>query len=289
MNNLGIIYMDDDKYGEAEPLFLRTLEIDRRVLGEEHLSTLIVTANLARVYRLEGKYGEAESLSLKALGIASRVLGEKHQATIFLTNGLGWLYYVEGKYERAQALFSKALDAGKRGPEEHPQTLDSEIGVADIYLKQGKYAAAEQLYSRVLEIQRRALGSASLYTVTTLTSLGEVRLAQRSYPEAEATLREGLKVYETYWPDRWQRYQCTNLLGASIAGQKKFEEAEPLLVSGYEGMLERRARMSPAEFSSLKKAGDRIIGMYQEWGRPQKAAEWRQKNGSAAVASTTTH
>ena len=54
-------------------------------------------------------------------------------------------------------------------------------------------------------------------------------------------LRELLTVYEKTAPDTWDRYECEALLGASLEGQKKFDEAERLLLAGYDGMMRRQA------------------------------------------------
>jgi eukaryotic-like serine/threonine-protein kinase len=67
------------------------------------------------------------------------------------------------------------------------------------------------------------------------------------------------------------------LLGASLAGQKKYAEAEPLLVSGYEGMRQRADTVPVYNRSQLEQAGKWIVQLYQDWGQPEKAAEWRAK------------
>ena len=59
------------------------------------------------------------------------------------------------------------------------------------------------------------------------------------YTEAEVPLREALSSYEKINPDSWNFYAAQNMLGASLAGQKKFAEAEPLLINGYQGIAQR--------------------------------------------------
>jgi hypothetical protein len=66
-------------------------------------------------------------------------------------------------------------------------------------------------------------------------------------------------------------------LGASLAGQKRFEEAEPLLVSGREGMVQRKATVPADSLGLVVRAGQRIVELYESWGKLEKAAEWRQK------------
>lgn len=138
--------------------------------------------------------------------------------------------------------------------------------------------------SRVLAGRRRVLGAEHPDTLSTLTSLGQLRLQERKYTEAEATLRETLTAYEKARPDMWERYGCQSLLGASLASQKKFAEAEPMLVTGYEGMAQRAATMAAADRSNLKDAGERIVELYRDWGKPEKVAEWQRRLEGANLA-----
>jgi non-specific serine/threonine protein kinase/serine/threonine-protein kinase len=60
-------------------------------------------------------------------------------------------------------------------------------------------------------------------------------------------------------------------------GQKKYPEAVPRLIGGYEGMKQHAAKI-PAPFKHyLTEAGERVVRLYDEWGKPEKAAEWRAK------------
>jgi len=78
-------------------------------------------------------------------------------------------------------------------------------------------------------------------------------------------------------PDDWQRFWAESLLGASLAGEKKFAEAEPLLLEGYRGMLERKDLIEVPDRYRLASAHEWIIQMYKAWGKSEKAAEWKLK------------
>ena len=71
--------------------------------------------------------------------------------------------------------------------------------------------------------------------------------------------------------------EIESTLGASLAAQKKFAEAERLLLSGYEGLARLKATIPPVNKSSLEHARDWLVALYDKWGLPAKAAEWRQK------------
>ena len=78
-------------------------------------------------------------------------------------------------------------------------------------------------------------------------------------------------------PNDWQRFRAESLLGASLAGQKKYVEAEPLLLEGYQGMLARKDRIGMPNWYHLGRSREWLVQLYQAWGKPVKAAEWTKK------------
>ena len=68
-----------------------------------------------------------------------------------------------------------------------------------------------------------------------------------------------------------------NLLGGTLLGQKKYAEAEPLLLQGYEGMKQREKTIVGQWRYRLTEAGERLIRYYEETNQPEKAREWRER------------
>jgi eukaryotic-like serine/threonine-protein kinase len=278
MSNLAALYAIEGRYAEAEPLFTKVLEIRHRVLGEAEPRTLNSMNNLGGLYQLEGKYAQAEPLMTKAVEARRRVLGEEDPDTLASMNGLGALYRCQGKYAQAEPLLTKALEARRRVlGDEHPDTITSRSDLAALYRSEGKYAEAGALFTSVLEARRRLLGPAHPDTTDVMALLAEVRLQQKQYGAAESLLREALNNDEQAAVDSWRRYRSRSLLGASLAGQSKYAESEPPLVSGYQGMVQREAAIPFEDRPALKQAGEGIVQLYESWGKPEKAAEWREK------------
>src|SRR5262245_20101403 len=251
------------------------------------MTTINVVTNLAELYAAEGRFDESESLYVKALDSARRALGEDHRRTIYAGTGLASLYADEGKDGQAEKLFSTALAASARTlGAEHPLTLDSTAGLARVYRERGKCAESESLYVKVVDARRRVQGAEHPATLSTVSDLAEVRLGQRKYADAEGTLRDALKGYDKARLDDWERYRSQSLLGASLAGQQKFSEAEPMLLAGYDGMTQRKDTMPAGARTNIAQGGERIISLYQDWKRPDKVAEWRQKIASAQTTPT---
>jgi hypothetical protein len=49
------------------------------------------------------------------------------------------------------------------------------------------------------------------------------------------------------------------------------------VIGGFQGLLKRETAMPFENRSDLEQARNRIVQLYESWGNPQKAAEWREK------------
>lgn len=97
------------RYAEAEPLYLKSLQLLQSLLGEEHPHVAASYNNLAELYNSQGRYAEAEDLYLKALQLKQRLLGEEHPDVAISYNNLAELYKSQGRYGEAEPLYLKAL------------------------------------------------------------------------------------------------------------------------------------------------------------------------------------
>lgn len=278
MNNLAIVYTDQGKREQAKALYSQALEAQRRVLGSEHLMTLRSMNNLAGIYNAEGKHREAEALYSQTLEIERRVLGAEHDDTLISMNNLANARVFQGKYAPSETLYSDALAISRRVlGSEHPLTLAIFANAASMYQRQGKYALAEASNFQILAGRRRVLGPEHPDTMESVAELALACLSQRKFTESEPLAREALEFTRKKQVDDWQRFRAESLLGASLAGQKKYAEAEPLLVEGYQEMAARKERMSVPDWYYLDRACEWLVQLYQDWGKPDRAAEWRQR------------
>jgi len=187
-------------------------------------------------------------------------------------------YRQQGKYTQAEALYTKVVDIQRRVlGEEHPNMLLSMNGLAVLYERQQKIAQAEALYTKVIAVQRRILGPQHPDTMNTMKNLATMRLANQKFAEAEPLLRELVSDAEKTNSDSWQRFDLQSMLGAALAGQKNYDQAEPLLLSGYDGLSKHQASIPAAATSSLNSAVERIVRLYESWNRPADAAKWKDR------------
>ncbi len=276
MTELAVVYNQEGKYAQAEELASETLAIRRRVLGPEHPETLISIANLADSLRCEGKYAQAEALYSQAFELERRVRGPQNVYTLLAMERLAGVYSSRGKFRQARALFGNLLEVSRRvlGPE-HPFTLGFLGDVADMYQRSGKYALAEVYAAQALAGRRKTLGPEQPDTMASAADLALAYQSQQKFVQSETLAREAFEFYRKKQPDDWQGFRAESLLGASLSGQKRYAEAEPLLLEGYQGMLARKNRMAVPDWYHLDRAREWIVELYRAWGKPMKAAEWR--------------
>ncbi|HEX2341792.1 MAG TPA: serine/threonine-protein kinase, partial [Vicinamibacterales bacterium] len=276
MMNLGKLYSDVGKQAEAEALLSRAVTVGRRTLGEEHPRWIGAMNNLAAIYAAQGKFTEAEPIFRTLSEVQRRILGDEHPDALTVTNNLAVVCRQIGKQAEAEALLTKVMEVQHRVlGDDHPNQLATMSSLAQVYQLQGKVAEAKALLTRSLAGQRRVNGPEHLGTLNTMRLLGGIYRDEGHYGQAEALLREALKGYLKVRPDFWARFDVESTLGASLAGQRRYAEAEPLLLSGYEGMSRLEASIPPVNKPSLQRAGEWIDALYQSSGRPAKAAEWR--------------
>jgi serine/threonine protein kinase/tetratricopeptide (TPR) repeat protein len=286
INQLGSVYWRQGKYALAEPMYVRAVEASRRLNGPGALATLGSESNLANVQFVQGRYAEAEATYTHALA-GVRALPNADEAVMQALHNLGELNLAAGRPDRAEQFLTEALAGLRRIRKEgHPEILTTLSFLAAVREEQGRLTEAETFYVQVLEAHR-ANGHGPADVAAALAQLGRNRIKQGKAAEAEPLLRESLAQWEVSQPEGWERFHAQSMLGGSLLGQKKFAEAEPLIVGGYEGMAARKAFIWAQFATRLTEARDRVVQLYEGWGKPEKAAAWRLKPGADAPPAAT--
>jgi hypothetical protein len=115
--------------------------------------------------------------------------------------------------------------------------------------------------------------------------LGKNLLLQKKGAEAEAVLRDCLAIHQQKEPDAWTTFNMQSLLGGALASQQKYAEAEPLLLQGYQGMKERETKFPAASKMYLTMSLERLVQLYEAWGKPDDAAKWKKELEAARGAT----
>jgi serine/threonine protein kinase len=277
-HTLSLIYGGQGRYDKAEPLARYVYETGKQVFGAEHPDVMPWRADLAGVYYRQLKPDLAEPLAKENLDITRRVFGPDHPNVLFAMNLLALVYLDQGRPELAEPLATEVYESGQHllGPD-HPDVVIWRSNLASAYIVSEKYDRAEPLLTRTLADLRKSLPKEHPQVAGTLALLGLARLKLKKYAEAEPVLRECLEWREEKMRGAWQTANTRSMLGGALLGRQKYADAEPLLLDGYEGMKKQEKSIPPAGRPRLKEAGERIVELYEEWGKPDKAKEWREK------------
>ncbi|MCS6316791.1 MAG: tetratricopeptide repeat protein, partial [Nitrospira sp.] len=108
-NNLGLLYHDQGRLAEAQPLYARALAIWEQQLGPEHEDVAAALNNLAEIAHAEADWGRAEPLYERVLAIERNVLGAAHPDVAISLNNLAELYRKQGRETAAESMYSLAL------------------------------------------------------------------------------------------------------------------------------------------------------------------------------------
>jgi tetratricopeptide (TPR) repeat protein len=279
--NLGMMLMDRPEpsdVDEAETLLQQGVEFCQRSLGREDFQTLWGQHDLALTLRKKGKTEKALDLMRKTFEGRRRALGADHPDTLRTMGALAGSLMLLGKLDEAEPLFRKRLDASRRvlGPE-HVETLIAEWYLSELLLRKSKPSEAEPIIRHALLGYRRLVGPHHPDTLDCVIALGEVLCNLDRSTEAESELRNCLTADGNSLPlNIPAAAYARSLLGHSLARQGKFAEAEPLLLAGYESLSQRKY-LSPWGLVWRHKAFDRIIDLYDNWGKPDQARAWRMK------------
>jgi len=126
----------------------------------------------------------------------------------------------------------------------------------------------------ILQLRRKVLPAGHIEIANTLAGLGSLLTANGKAKEGEPLLRESLEIRHKSLPKgHWLIADTQSLLGGCLTEQARYPDAEPLLLGGYEAL--EKAQGVPS--ATLRRALERVIRLYQAWGKAEKADLWRAK------------
>ncbi len=239
LNNLGVLYISQNKLAEAKTLLQRAQKVFERTLGPDHPETAASLNNLARVYFSESNYAEALPLHQRALKIYEKNRGPDHPDTARNLGYLANVYFALGNHAAALSLQQRALaiEEKKLGPD-HPDTATTLGDLALIYSLQGNYAEAISMHRRALKIKEN-LDPNHPDVAKSLTHLAMVFMWQENYDEAFPLYQRALKINEkSLGPEHFETMSILNNMALLYSSQAKYAEAIPL----YQRIVNARER-----------------------------------------------
>ncbi len=273
LHSLGTLVYAKGDFSQAEKLFREALEIKRKFLDDEDLEVAEVLNDLAMALTALGNLTDSEPLYRESLAINRKILGNEHERVAQSVNNFGMFLYRKGDYDEAEKLFREALEMNRRllGAE-HPEVSTNINNLALVLRDKGSYEEAEEMFRQVMELDRKFLGENHPYIAITYNNLGALQVRKGAYEEAEQSFREAISVFKkTFADDHWQIANANSLLGGCLSKSGRYDEAERLLVESYHALKKQFGASHRRTVAALK----RVIELYDAWGKPDKAEEYR--------------
>lgn len=144
-------------------------------------------------------------------------------------------------------------------------------GLAMLLMQTPDFPAAKAYLTGLVQ-ERRTLAPRGQNLEISIALLAEALAELGELPESEALWAEVLELRTARLSPAHRVVAFTkSAYGDVIARQGRFAEAEPLLLAGYEGLRDS----STARPDSVAKARERLVRLYEQWGRPEQASTWR--------------
>jgi tetratricopeptide (TPR) repeat protein len=252
--------------------------------GPDSLSALDAMDRVAWDYYRAGLTAEALPLAEESVkGLRSKGLTNDIE-TAYAIDTLACIYDALDRFDEAVKLFEEGVERAKAAPSPGGtvgrQTIGVMLDLGTAYMRVGRLSDSQRVFEQALALQQAKSGGSDADKAPiadSLFRLGYTLIREEKFAEAEQHLRQVLAMMYENWPGAWQHYLVQSGLGAALVGQKKYAEAEPLLVQGYEGMKQRENTIPGNRARTLGEVVQRLIQLYTDWGKPDKVAEWAAK------------
>jgi hypothetical protein len=246
--------------------------------GKDSYPYAVALGLLARARSGLGDLEGAEQAVRSSLAVFERTMGPEHEYVATSLFDLGSLQLKNCDTEAAEASLRRAMVIYQRihGPV-HPlmARVLEKLGEAAFQRKDPASGAAH--FRQALYIYAAKLGEGDLELANCRSAWAKQEWVAGNAAESERLLRTAIGIREALGlSDRNALLDDQVELGRCVAAQSRFEEAEQILLGAHEDLAPLGESARPA----ANMAATLLAELYDEWGRPQAAAQWRQSGSS---------
>jgi hypothetical protein len=252
-----------------------TLSLARRMLGDEHPTTVATAVSLAWSLRAEDELEEARHLGEWALDLTRHRLGDEHPETLRAIVNLSMTLRNQGETPRARELQERVLEMRRRQfGDDDPDTLGVMGDLADTLRIQGDLERARALQERVLDAWQRRPTQRPQATLEAMARLAVTLREQREVGPArtlqEEVLRERLHLLGEAHP---HTLSAMADLAATMRQEGDLEPARELDAQ----VLDARRRLLGDGHPSTESAMRSLVATMRAQGQHEQAKELEEQ------------
>ena len=201
-NLLGMLDLHAGDYKAAESNLRAAVSTATDNLGESYPDTAIYEADLALALYNEGQYDRAGILLSRARYIVETKLPPGSFRLGSILADLAAVETAQGRFARAEAdgEESLAILSRRRGPDS-PEMAAENLMLATLYLRERKIEKAAKILPDTVALERRLDADSHLPDRSLLADgirkLGELRVLQHNWQEAQTLYSEAIAIYES--------------------------------------------------------------------------------------------
>jgi eukaryotic-like serine/threonine-protein kinase len=253
LDDLATVYTREQQWLLAKQTYERELDIDRRVLGDDHPRVAYVLENLAIVAQNMGQLKLAETLYLDSLSREERSYGDRHPETTVTKSSYGLLLQREGRLVEAEPLLRSVLDVrlSLLGPD-HYMVGYARVSLAMLLHDKGDLPGAESQFRQALAVYDKSLPDNHQYRASLLMHFARLLVDRGKFAEALSKSDESIRIWTATSPAASPPLAQAHAIhayslehsGKSQQAAEELEAAVPILVKarGVDDPVVRRAQ-----------------------------------------------
>ena len=284
-----------NKPAEAERIARDQLTACRMAYGDSNSFVGMTQTWLAMSLQAQGKLTETESVLRESLPIVQAQTPDgKGPGVASVLLLLATVKAEQIKPDDRDRLSSEAIEMMRPWPENLKMGVCGPLeGLANMLKDQGRLADAVAVEQVGLTAIRKLFGADHDRTAWALTTFAWMQNAAGQLTEGEATAREAVSLRKKILPaDHWLIAAAEFTVGESLKMQKKYAEAEPLLLSVFANMKTHGPENSDFLYSfwrdRMKYTAGFLTEIYEATGQPAKVLEWKAKAAEYTVVAAAT-
>jgi serine/threonine protein kinase/Tfp pilus assembly protein PilF len=196
LDDLAQVYVIQQQWVLAKQTYERALDVDRRVLGDDHPRVAMRLNNLAIVAQNIGDLKLAEALYRDAIRRDERAYGDQHPETGAARGNYGLLLQREGRLAEAEPPLRSALDIElKLYGADNYNVAYARVSLAMLLHDEGNLPEAEAEFRQALAVYDKSLPANHQYRASALMHFARLLVDRGKTAEALAMSGESLDIW----------------------------------------------------------------------------------------------